>query len=330
VSLALSAPRLAGVRADRPPAPGMFESVGCLSCGATEATFFITAEDDLTGRPGRFTFVRCVACRLVYQRRRLTIDHVKAYYDSEYIAHQGAGRWGWMAPLFAAAMGSLDRRKLRLVRRYTSLDAQSAVLDVGCGSGTFLHRLRGESGAAVAGVDFVDLSDRPVFSGVEFHHGLFYDQHVERDRFDLITMWHFLEHDYDPRRSLAHARAALAPGGRLIVEVPRLDSMSFRLFGDRWPGLQAPQHTALYDRASLVEMVTREGFDVVEYLPYGAFPPYFYLFCGVAFRLRPGRGLNLGRAVYLYFAGELLLLPVLPLLTHLNFAMQTVVCRRRP
>jgi SAM-dependent methyltransferase len=314
---------------DRGPSPGMFETVACLACGAFQASFFIAAEDDLTGKPGRFEFTSCDACGLVYQRRRLTVEHIKPYYESDYIAHQPGRRWGALGPLFTYAMGALDRAKVRIVRRYVSLGPSSHVLDVGCGSGAFLAHVGRVTGARRVGVDFVDLSTRPAFAGVEFHHGLFYDQPVGRDRFDLITMWHFLEHDYDPLRSLAHAREALKPDGVLVVEVPRLDSLSFRLFRGRWPGLQAPQHTALYDRARLVDLVEKAGFEVVEHLPYGAFPPYFYLFCGVSFVLLRGRGLNLGRAIYAYFAGQLLLLPVLPLLQRINFAMQTVVCRRR-
>ena len=195
-------------------------------------------------------------------------------------------------------------------------------------SGSFLAHVTRHTGAAAAAVDFVDLSHRDEFRDVEFHHGVFYEQPVGRDRFDVITMWHFLEHDYDPLRSLRHARHALAPGGHLVIEVPRLDSLSYRMFGSRWPGVQAPQHTALFDRDRLLHAVSTTGFDVVEHLPYGAFPPYFYLFCGTAFLLRRGRGLNLDRAIWAYFAGQLLLLPVLPLLNRMNFAMQTVICRR--
>ena len=314
---------------DAGPTASMFETVACLACRGRDARFFIAAEDDLTGRAGRFSFVTCGDCGLVYQQRRLTIEHIRPFYDADYIAHQRRDRWGTLAPLFKAAIGALDRAKLRIVRRHAPLGASSMVLDVGCGSGAFLNHLRNATGATVAGVDFVDLSEREEFRGVEFHHGLFYEQQVGRDRFDVVTMWHFLEHDYDPLRSLMHARDALKPGGLLVVEVPRLDSLSFRLFGHRWPGLQAPQHTALYDKARLTELVGKAGFDLVEHLPYGAFPPYFYLFCGVAFVLLRGRGLNLSRAIYVYFAGQLLLLPVLPLLQRINFAMQTVVCRRR-
>jgi SAM-dependent methyltransferase len=308
--------------------PSMFESPSCYVCGSRDSRPFIEAEDDLTGKPGRFTFVQCANCGLVYQSPRLTLDHIRPYYDDGYIAHQRRNRWGALSPLFNAAMASLDRAKLRIVDRYVELTPQSSVLDVGCGAGSFLAHVRDERGSAVAGVDFVDLSDRPALRGVEFHHGLFCDQPVGDDRFDVVTMWHFLEHDYDPLQSLEYSRRVLTADGRLIVEVPRLDSLSFRLFADRWPGLQAPQHTAVYDKASLLAIVQRAGLSVVDYLPYGAFPPYFYLFCGAAFRVLKGRGLNLDRAIYVYFAGQILCLPVLPLLKRMNFAMQTVVCRR--
>lgn len=306
-----------------------FESTDCLACGAGSSTPVLEAEDDLTGRPGRFRFVRCAACGLVFQSPRLTMTQIASYYDDQYIAHQERGRWGPIAPLVARAFGAVDRAKLRLVRRYIALDARTSVLDVGCGGGGFLRTVRGETGAAVTGVDFVDLSARPDLRTIDFRHGVFSEQRFGSKRFDLVTMWHFLEHDYQPRRSLELARDVLAPEGRLVIEVPRLDSLSFRLFGRRWPGVQAPQHTALFDKNALLDIVSRAGLDVVDYLPYGAFPPYFYLFCGVAFHLRPGRGLNLRKAAAAYFAGQLILFPALPILKHLNFAMQTVVCRRR-
>ena len=141
-------------------------------------------------------------------------------------------------------------------------------------------------------------------------------------------MWHFLEHDYEPRRTLECAREWLAPDGVMVIEVPRLDSLSFRLFANRWPGLQAPQHTVLYTRDTLRSMITRAGFEIVDWLPWGAFPAYFYLFAGAAFKLLRGRGLNLERAVYPYFLGELLCAPLLIFEKQLNLAMQTVIVRR--
>jgi 2-polyprenyl-3-methyl-5-hydroxy-6-metoxy-1,4-benzoquinol methylase len=221
-----------------------------------------------------------------------------------------------------------DRDKDRIVSRYVTLDLESEVLDIGCAAGTFLLRVHSRYGARATGVDFKDLSQSPGMDRIEFHCSPFYRRLFAGRQFDLITMWHFLEHDYDPLGTLETCRQLLKPGGRLVIEVPRLDSVSFRLFRNRWPGLQAPQHTTLLDREALLRMVEAAGWDVDEYLPYGAFPPYFYLFAGVAFKLLRGRGLNLGRAIYPYALGQVFLSPLLLFSRRLNLAMQTVICRR--
>jgi 2-polyprenyl-3-methyl-5-hydroxy-6-metoxy-1,4-benzoquinol methylase len=225
-------------------------------------------------------------------------------------------------------MNKLDADKDRIVSRYVTLDYTSTVLDVGCAVGTFLERLRERYDSSVVGLDFKDLSAHPSLRGVEFHRGLFYEALLASERFDLVTMWHFLEHDYDPMRSLRTARRVLKPGGTLVIEVPRLDSRTFGWFGDRWPGLQAPQHTVLLDKSHLLQMVRTAGLEVVDYLPYGAFPAYFYLFTGAVFRLLQGRGLPLDGSVLPYFVGQAVLSPVLLFERRLNLAMQTVICRR--
>jgi SAM-dependent methyltransferase len=266
---------------------------------------------------------------LHYQSPRLRVEHIKAYYDDEYIAHRKKSDWGPLTGFFNWVMDRHDRQKDAIVRRYVALNRDCRVLDVGCAVGTFLQKMRARYGASVTGVDFKDLSNHPALNGVDFRCGLFYEQRFGDERFDLITMWHFLEHDYDPARTLRTARDLLAPDGRLVIEVPRLDSLTFRLFGDRWPGLQAPQHTVLFDRRTLLRMLDDCGLEVVEYLPYGAFPAFFYFFAGTAFKILRGKGLNLSRAIYPYFAGQILFSPILAFEKQLNFAMQTAVCRRR-
>lgn len=303
------------------------EDVRCYGCGASGGVPFVEAQDDLTGKPGHFTFVRCEACGLAFQNPRVSLDRIRDYYDDDYIAHRRTN-WGLLNKAFDRAMDRLDAAKDRIVSRYVTLGSDSAILDVGCGAGSFLQRIRRQHGSAITGVDFKDLSTHQGLRGVEFHCGLFYEAALADCRFDAVTMWHFLEHDYDPGRSLRTARRVLKPGGHLIVEVPRLDSLTFRLFGQRWPGLQAPQHTVLYDREHLLRFVADAGLEVVDYLPYGAFPAYFYLFTGTAFLFLKGRGLNLKRAIYPYFAGRLLTAPVLLFEHYLNLAMQTVICRR--
>lgn len=306
----------------------VIEPVCCYYCGSDESSELTRAEDDLTGKPGSFRFVTCKRCGLAYQNPRVRLEHIRHYYGDEYIAHRKKTNWGILTPFYRWAIGRHDANKLRIVAEHIALSESSRVLDVGCAAGTFLQQIKARYGASATGVDFIDLTHLSSMNGIDFRCGLFYEQDLPEDRFDLVTMWHFLEHDYDPLRTLHTARRVLAGDGLLIIEVPRLDSVTYRLYRERWPGLQAPQHTVLYSREMLVRTVERAGLHVTGYLPYGAFPAYFYLFAGLAFKLLKGKGLNLSKAIYPYFLGQILLSPVLLFERHLNLAMQTVICRK--
>ena len=83
------------------------------------------------------------------------------------------------------------------------------------------------------------------------------------------------------------------------------------MYKERWPGLQAPQHTVCFDKESLHRFVEKAGLEVVDYLPYGAFPAYFYLFTGAAFKVLKGKGIDLDRWVMPYFLGQVATAPVM-------------------
>ena len=180
----------------------------------------------------------------------------------------------------------------------------------------------------ISGVDFKADLKFPGFENIDFHCGLFYEQeNLVENSYDLITMWHFLEHCYNPIASLEKAKVLLKESGKLVIEVPRLDSLSYKIFKDKWPGVQAPQHTVMFDKENFIKMAKKAGFKVTEYLPYGAFPPYFYLFAGTYFRIF-GKGMDLDKIVAPYFIGQMLMKPILLFENKLNLAMQTIVCEK--
>lgn len=303
-----------------------FEKVNCYLCGSSDCKKFLVGSDDLTGKNGEFLYVKCNNCSLVYQSPRLPVDGIKEFYDSEYIAHRKKKDWGILTPLFERAMSKHDINKEKLVKNYCHLGTETEVLDVGCAVGTFLLHINKKYGCKISGVDFKEDLSYPGFDKINFYQGLFYEQNIPEKTYDLVTMWHFFEHDYDPNQSLEMAIKVLKPGGKLIIEVPRLDSFTFKLFKNKWPGVQAPQHTALYDKKCFLEMLKKHNLLVEEYLPYGAFPAYFYIFTGIYFKTI-GKGLNLDKIIFPYFLGQFLLTPLLWFHKKLNLSMQTVVCR---
>lgn len=311
------------------PANYRFENVNCYQCDADDYKFFLKGEEDLTGKDGEFQYVKCNSCGLVYQNPRIAVDQIKEFYDGEYIAHRKKKNWGVLTPLYEWAMNKHDRDKDKLVSEFVNLNSETEVLDVGCAVGTFLLHLNKKYDCKISGVDFKEGLDYPGFDKIEFYEGLFYEQPIAEKRYDLVTMWHFLEHDYDPNLTLETAKKVMKDDGKLIIEVPRLDSVTFKLFGRKWPGVQAPQHTALYDKKHFIALMEKHNLRVVKYLPYGAFPPYFYIFAGSYFKLI-GKNLNLNKIIFPYFVGQFILTPILWFQKVLNLSMQTVICEKIP
>nr|MBA3899220.1 hypothetical protein [Bacteroidota bacterium] len=81
-----------------------FEEVTCYVCGHSQGEKFLIGEDDLTGKDGKFLYVKCEACGLVYQNPRLPVEEIKEFYDGEYIAHRKKKDWGMLTPLYEWAM----------------------------------------------------------------------------------------------------------------------------------------------------------------------------------------------------------------------------------
>tara|TARA_B110000240_G_scaffold172948_1_gene198358 strand:- start:1330 stop:2301 length:972 start_codon:yes stop_codon:yes gene_type:complete len=304
-----------------------FEYVTCYQCNSDDYSFFLKGEEDLTGKEGEFKYVKCKNCELVYQNPRIAMDQIKEFYDGEYIAHRKKKNWGLLTPLYEWAMNKHDRDKEKIVAKHIALNSDTEILDVGCAVGTFLLHLHKKYDSKISGVDFKEGLDYPGFDKIEFYEGLFYEQQIKNERYDAVTMWHFLEHCYDPNKSIQMAKKVLKKNGKLIIEVPRLDSATFTLFGRKWPGVQAPQHTVLYDKKALIRIIEKNGFKVSTYLPYGAFPPYFYIFAASYFKTI-GKNLNLNRIIFPYFLGQLLLTPILIFQKYLNLSMQTVICEK--
>jgi len=306
-----------------------FESdVKCYSCESQRAVPYMQAVDDYTGRPGTFSYVQCADCSLVYQSPRLTMAKVQDFYDDAYLSHQKKLDFGALTPVVNWALSGHDRRKAELVRRHARLGSASHVLDVGCARGTFLKHIRERYGATVTGVDFKDMRQVTDLEGIDFRLGLFYEQDFGDATFDVVTMWHFLEHCYDPVRSLTMARDHLADDGVLVLEVPDLGSLSFKLFGKHWPGVQAPQHTVLFDRRSLHGLLEKSGLRIVESLPWGSFPPFFYFYMGAAFKLNKGQGFDIRNHLPSYFAAQALTFPLFAALHKRRLAMQAVICKK--
>lgn len=124
--------------------------------------------------------------------------------------------------------------------------------DVGAGDGWLVRRLRDRGihadGAEPYGTRAQELSATSAES-----------LQLTSGSYDLITLWHVLEHLDEPQDVLVRAREGLRDGGRVVVAVPNLDSLQAGLGGDRWFHQDVPRHAAHFTREGLLRLVARSG-----------------------------------------------------------------------
>jgi 2-polyprenyl-3-methyl-5-hydroxy-6-metoxy-1,4-benzoquinol methylase len=217
---------------------------------------------------GRFPFFRCVSCGCVFQHPLPEDAALAGFYPKEYWwDRESASEKGWVR-LFRGlekayrefVVADHVRFLESCARKFPA--AGKKLLDIGCGSGTFLHVARSH-GFIPHGMDIssqaVEIVKRQY--GYAVRQGKIGDEIWENHRFDFITMFHVLEHLTDPRLGLACAAELLQPDGILIIQVPNVSSMQARLFGNLWYGLDVPRHVINYTPKALGILLRETGFE---------------------------------------------------------------------
>jgi len=235
----------------------------CPLCGSTAATPGIGGTDRLFATTTRrFELVRCRGCGLLRQSPMPAADEIASFYPENYwFAADGttAGR------LEEAYRRMVLRDHVRFVRAaLKKVDPRAPVLDVGCGGGLFL-RVIAEDGRRVVGLDRSATAARVALraQGVPAVCSMLDAAPFADASFGAVTMFHVLEHLADPAACIRAAHRLLKPGGRLVVQVPNIDSLQSRLFGSRWSGLELPRHLVGFGVGTLQRLLEQEHFEVL-------------------------------------------------------------------
>jgi SAM-dependent methyltransferase len=279
------------------------EEKTCRLCGSRGQRILL--HDIISNCNDRFWLNKCDACSFVTIDPMPTDELLQRYYHLDY--------WQSEEVKTSAVLNSLYKLRMKtiasFIQRNTSYD--SKILDWGCGDGAFINLLRA-SGLHCVGIDaYKTESNDPYILNTTIEKADFPDA-----SFDIITCFHVLEHLPDPLNSIKHALRLLKKGGKLIVEVPNLDAIGFRMFKRNWQPLEIPTHLNHFTPVTLQKVFESAGESEVikkEFFSHRISPSAFVLSVFPSFSPRRIRKKYKGRYplsfMGIYFILQLLVYP---------------------
>jgi SAM-dependent methyltransferase len=214
---------------------------------------------DLEADYGRARLLRCRHCGLVFSDLYQEGFDPKALYQDFYKNE--------IPVRFASGLEPILKlfRLYRAFKVATTAARSRTVLDIGCGTGYLLYFLkkffgyRRTAGTQLSEKAYLYARDR---LGLEVHFSDLLDLPLEDRSFDLITVFHVLEHVVNPEAYLSRSRRLLRKGGWLFIEVPNFQSWSRVLTGRYWLGLDLAHHLHFFTPRTLTSLLGKLGFSV--------------------------------------------------------------------
>ncbi len=234
-------------------------------CGSPDLHDKLRVQDKSVSQE-TFTIQQCAACGFQFTNPRPAAASIGRYYESDaYVSHNSAAQ-GLVNRVYKVTRYFTVRRKVALITKLNG-GRPGQLLDYGCGTGHFLARAK-QAGWRVTGLEPNDRArhdaaarvGQPILDAADLTG-------LAPASFDLISLWHVLEHVHALEATLSELITKLKPGGRLLVAVPNAESLDAQHYRQNWASYDVPRHLYHFVPATMQRLLARHGLRVVQTLP---------------------------------------------------------------
>jgi SAM-dependent methyltransferase len=232
----------------------------CPICSAKDWKKQLSCKDyTVSGKA--FDISECSNCGLWATTDAPGIEEIGAYYNSEeYISHSDT-RKGLLSKIYQAARKKALKWKLRI----TGIGPDSRVLDYGCGTGHFLYE------ASLISKSVVGVEPDAGAGNIASQKGLKVYATENRleipETFDIITLWHVLEHLHNLKEDIDWLLQKLDKSGKLYIAVPNRKSADAEIYGEFWAAYDVPRHLWHFTQEDLIKLFGDFGMQLKETIP---------------------------------------------------------------
>ena len=191
-----------------------------------------------------------------------SLDNLGKYYESEdYISHTDNQR-SLFEKLYHFIKNIALKNKLNLINSHQP--NKGRILDIGAGTGDFLSVAKKDGWQTIGVEPSTKAKSIAINKGVSFVE---LTTELENNSFDVISMWHVLEHVPDLDKQIKELKRLLKPTGTLIIAVPNFKSFDAKHYGKFWAAFDVPIHFWHFSKTAIKLLFEKEKMKLEKVLP---------------------------------------------------------------
>lgn len=235
----------------------------CPVCEKNDFSPFLEVTDHMITKE-KFNIVECDSCGFHFTNPVPAAEKIGQYYKSEdYISHSSSNK-GLINYLYNIVRGITLKQKVKWIKNAT--DGRE-LLDIGSGTGHFLKAVNKKGFKGIGLEPDADARDYAHKNNEVRSSSQEELYNIEKDSFDVVTMWHVLEHVYDLRKDLQRINDILRTGGKLFIAVPNMNAHDARFYKEYWAAYDVPRHLYHFKQNDISRLLLDFDFDLKKVIP---------------------------------------------------------------
>jgi len=214
----------------------------------------------------KFSVLTCINCHFAFTQDFPSEDEIGKYYEaSDYISHTDTNI-GIINKLYHVVRKISLNSKAKLIN-YVSGKKTGNLLDIGAGTGYFLNKIK-QSGWNVTGIEKAEIPRQQTKErfGIECFESEYLFKTIP-ETFDIVTMWHVLEHVQNLNETVKQIHSILKPGGAAIIALPNKNSTDAKYYKENWAAYDVPRHLWHFSADDFEKLVNNHKFTLEKIKP---------------------------------------------------------------
>ncbi len=247
----------------------MIHLKNCPVCGSKNIIHYIDTKDFFYSHDN-FSLFKCNSCQLIFTNPYPEETNLSEYYKTEKYLSHNTQSINPITFLYKVVRKINIREKYAIVE---SFKKEGNIIDIGCGTGELLNWFKKNNWKTIG----VEPNDHARSIAQNIYHldvkNIDYLKKKTSKRFEVITMWHVLEHVPNVKERINSIKNLLADDGIVIIAVPNIVSFDALFYKEYWAGLDVPRHLYHFSSQSLKTLFEQFNMKIIREIPmkYDAF-----------------------------------------------------------